>query len=101
MPAVAMSDDSRGLIARFRHFWQADVCKWPGFLKNCVFARETLNRKVEQYASKGDLKKQGFGVLLSWFESWRMQKGQRADRPAEVLFWREQVVVKPRRLKPV
>jgi integron integrase len=44
-----------------------------------------------------DLEKQGFGFLLSWFESYRMRKGLRADRPAAVLFWREQVVVKPRK----
>jgi hypothetical protein len=42
-----------------------------------------------------DVEKQGFGFLLSWFESYRMRKGLRADRPTAVLFWREQVVVKP------
>jgi hypothetical protein len=44
-----------------------------------------------------DLEKQGFGFLLSWFESWRVRKGLRAERPAAVVFWREQVVVKPRK----
>ncbi len=44
-----------------------------------------------------DLDKQGYGFLLSWFESWRTRKGLAADRSAAVDFWKEQVVVKPRK----
>jgi hypothetical protein len=44
-----------------------------------------------------DLEKQSYGFVLGWFESWRLRKGLRAERPAAVLFWKEQVLAKPRK----
>ncbi len=44
-----------------------------------------------------DLDKQSYGFVLGWFESWRLRKGLRAERPTAVAFWKEQVMVKPRK----
>ena len=38
-----------------------------------------------------DLEKQSYGFVPGWFESWRLRKGLRAERPAAVLFWKEQL----------
>ena len=38
-----------------------------------------------------DLEKQSYGFVLGWFEGWRLRKGLRAERPAAVVFWKEQL----------
>ena len=44
-----------------------------------------------------DLDKQSYGFVLGWFETWRLRKGLRPERPTAVQFWKEQVMVKPRK----
>ncbi len=44
-----------------------------------------------------DFEKQNYGFVPGWFESWRLRKGLRAERPTAVLFWKEQVLAKPRK----
>lgn len=43
-----------------------------------------------------DAHRQGFEMLLSWFEDWRMSRQLPPGREAACAFWRQQVKVKPR-----
>jgi len=37
-----------------------------------------------------------FAFLIGWMEEWRLRRGLVPGREASVVFWREQVLVKPR-----
>jgi hypothetical protein len=43
-----------------------------------------------------DSHRQGFEMLLSWFEDWRISRQLPSGREAACAFWRQQVKVKPR-----
>lgn len=67
---------------------------------NSVFMNATFACWREDLEASRDLtalEKQHFGFLLSWFETWRIQLGLEAGRPAAVRFWREQVKAKARK----
>jgi hypothetical protein len=40
--------------------------------------------------------KQGFEILCSWFENWRLRSGQAPGVEAARAFWKAQVLTKPR-----
>ena len=43
-----------------------------------------------------DSHRQGFEMLLSWFEDWRISRQLPPGREAACAFWRQQVKLKPR-----
>ncbi|BDS08125.1 hypothetical protein NT6N_31650 [Oceaniferula spumae] len=44
-----------------------------------------------------DREKQGFGFLLSWFETWRVSRRLPADVKSARQFWKSEVIVKDRK----
>lgn len=44
-----------------------------------------------------DRDKQGYGMVIGWFDSWRLKQELPLGREAAVVFWKNQVTAKPRK----
>jgi len=80
----------------FFHFRDILPCV-EGVLKNSdrMSTARYADWRADLDASRdlSDLDKQSYGFVLGWFESWRLRKGLRAERPTAVAFWKEQVIL--------
>jgi len=54
-------------------------------------------RDLQASRDVNDRDKQGFSLILSWFESWRLKKRLEPNRESGKRFWLEEVVIKPRK----
>ena len=64
---------------------------------NSPCASSSWSDDLEASRDVNDRDKQGFSLLLSWFESWRLKRRLVPGREAGREFWRLEVIAKPRK----